>query len=206
MKKHLIIMALIAGALFVLPEAKAQFKIHDDGHISLGSLAKDYGVQVDTLCTTAFRTKKTTAFSWSTVVNSNNNLQKHWVVANGNPVAHTFFVYGEGAVYHAMNYRQSDARFQEETGEISNASNAIGQITGLLYTPAQGDDKSEGQKQRRVGVSAQEVEKAIPEAVSADETGTMYVDYEALTVFLIEALKEQKSRIDELETILKDKR
>ena len=89
-------MALIAGALFVLPEAKAQFKIHDDGHISLGSLAKDYGVQVDTLCITAFRTKKTTAFSWSTVVNSNNNLQKHWVVANGNPVAHTFFVYGEG--------------------------------------------------------------------------------------------------------------
>ncbi len=75
----------------------------------------------------------------------------------------------------------------------------------LLYTPAQGHDKSEGQKQRRVGVSAQEVEKAIPEAVSADETGTMYVDYEALTVFLIEALKEQKSRIDELETILKDK-
>ena len=51
---------------------------------------------------------------------------------------------------------------------------------------------------------AQEVEKVLPEAVSRDERDLMYVDYEALTVVLIEAYKEQKAEIELLRKTLEE--
>lgn len=55
-----------------------------------------------------------------------------------------------------------------------------------------------------MGVTAQEVEKVLPELVSADENGLRYVDYESLTVFLIEAVKEQRKEILFLREVLEE--
>lgn len=53
-----------------------------------------------------------------------------------------------------------------------------------------------------VFLSAQEVEKVLPEAVTADENGMLLVNYETLTVFLIEAVKEQRKEIQRIQQIL----
>ena len=53
-----------------------------------------------------------------------------------------------------------------------------------------------------VFLSAQEVKKVLPEAVTADENGMLLVNYETLTVFLIEAVKEQRKEIQRIQQIL----
>ncbi len=73
-----------------------------------------------------------------------------------------------------------------------------------MYTPSDYGSDSDKKPNRRIGVTAQEVEKVIPEAVLSDENGLLYVDYEALTVFLIEAVKEQRKEIRLLRKTLEE--
>lgn len=51
----------------------------------------------------------------------------------------------------------------------------------------------------QIGLSAQELEKEFPELVHADKNGYKAVNYDGLTVILIEALKKQQSTINDLE-------
>lgn len=55
---------------------------------------------------------------------------------------------------------------------------------------------------RRIGIDAQSVKKALPEAVTADENDVLYINHDALTAFLIEAVKEQRKEIQQLRKIL----
>jgi hypothetical protein len=52
---------------------------------------------------------------------------------------------------------------------------------------------------KQIGVIAQEVEEIFPELVKTDENGYKMVDYTKITPVLIEALKEQNSKIVSLE-------
>jgi hypothetical protein len=58
---------------------------------------------------------------------------------------------------------------------------------------------------RQIGLLAQNVEKIIPEAVN-EKDGYKGVDYARLVPLLIEAIKEQEKRIQELEKQLKNKK
>lgn len=42
MKKHLFILFLGIFSLFVFTDAKAQIKLHNDGHVSLGDLSYNF--------------------------------------------------------------------------------------------------------------------------------------------------------------------
>lgn len=87
---------------------------------------------------------------------------------------------------------------------LENASDYFDELTGIWYTPADEETGVKSEHYRRAGVSAQDVQKILPEAVTADENGLLYVDYDTFTVLLIQAFKEQKARIEQLETILKE--
>lgn len=207
MKKHLFLLFLVSLSFFLFNDAKAQIKLHSDGQVSLGSLGTTYGLQVVSPGRTRFRLNSNANYSYTTIAFSNVSLQKHWVVSNlqGNSSGvHTFYVLGNGNVYKAGSFRMADATYQEESHEIDSASHLLGQITGIWYIPTNSDLEPGKESVRRVGVTAQEVEKVLPELVSADENGLRYVDYEALTVLLLKALKEQKARIDKLEIIIKN--
>jgi len=52
---------------------------------------------------------------------------------------------------------------------------------------------------RGMGVVAQDVERAFPDAVSTDEDGYLMVDYHGLVGVLVEAVKELADRVEELE-------
>ena len=60
------------------------------------------------------------------------------------------------------------------------------------------------EKDKVVGMYAEELEEVLPEAVRHDAEGNMAVNYSAIVPVLIEAFKEQQARIEQLESILRE--
>lgn len=198
MKKSTYFVLLLILLAVTRYSAQAQLKIRSNGQVSLGSLTSEYGLQVHPSGSSYFHILSNAPYSYVEVSYSNDNHQKHWVVSKptgtGSEI-HTFYVYGNGNINSDRSFQLADATLQQESTHIDGASDVIDQITGIWYTPSEGGEIEDKDTYRRIGVSAQEVEKVLPEAVCANENGLMYVDYQALTVFLIEALKEQRREI-----------
>lgn len=55
-------------------------------------------------------------------------------------------------------------------------------------------------KRDYIGISAQDIQKVFPEVVKEDDNGYLSVNYTALIPVLIEAIKEQQVKIEELES------
>ena len=104
----------------------------------------------------------------------------------------------------------SDERLKDFHGKIENAVDKVKQLNGYYFSE---NDKAKeygykNQDKKQIGVSAQEVEKVLPEIVSqapfdmaedgTSKSGEDYktVDYEKLVPLLIEAIKEQQIQID----------
>ena len=204
MKKALFTLVIVLLSM----AAQAQIKVHNDGQISLGSLTTNYGVQVRSDGYTTFRTQYSTNGSWAILSYSNHNYQKHWIIDNhpnnSTSGTQTFFVYGNGLIYSSGDWTRSDSNDMLETSNIENAGAVLDSITGIWYNPLEEDCEEKAESNRRIGVRAQEVEKFLPEAVSTDESGLFYVNYNALTVFLIEAVKEQRQEIELLRKTLEE--
>jgi hypothetical protein len=107
----------------------------------------------------------------------------------------------------------SDTRLKTDIEKISNASDKLKSISGILYKNNE-LAKSFGftKEERQVGVLAQEIKNVLPEAVrnapfDIAEDGTsksgedyLTVKYELLVPLLIEALKDALERIEKLES------
>jgi hypothetical protein len=87
----------------------------------------------------------------------------------------------------------SDERLKENIEAISDPIGKLENINGIYYN-------MRGSKKRELGVIAQNVQQAIPEAVSIvdEEKNYLGVNYVSLVPVLIEALKEQQNTINEL--------
>jgi hypothetical protein len=57
---------------------------------------------------------------------------------------------------------------------------------------------------RGIGLIAQDVERAFPDAVVTGEDGFLMVDYHGLVGVLVEAVKELAGRVEELERDLRE--
>jgi hypothetical protein len=109
----------------------------------------------------------------------------------------------------------SDERLKTFSGKILNALDKISQLNGYYFT--ENDIAKEfgfNNNKQQVGLSAQEVEKVLPEVVTEapfdiaqdengnefSKSGEMYktVWYDKLVPLLIEAIKEQQLQIEEL--------
>lgn len=95
----------------------------------------------------------------------------------------------------------SDARLKNFEGTIPNALDKVMQLNGYYFRENKtakflGYDNDN----RQVGISAQEVEKVLPEIVEPAPIDAKYktVMYDKLVPLLIEAIKEQQSQIDVL--------
>jgi hypothetical protein len=107
----------------------------------------------------------------------------------------------------------SDERLKTKTGKITNAGKIINSLNTFKYTPND-TAKSHGytEETERIGLSAQEVQKVLPEVVTLapfdqarDENGNLIsktgenyltLDYAKLVPVLIEAIKELKTELD----------
>ena len=110
-------------------------------------------------------------------------------------VTGTFTATGEVTAYY------SDERLKNFHGTIENALDKVCSINGYIYT---GNDKA-GElgydtKKEQVGVSAQEIEKVLPQIIAPAPANAEYltVHYEKIVPLLIEAIKELRSEVEEL--------
>ena len=85
----------------------------------------------------------------------------------------------------------SDMTLKQDITLINNPLDIICQLTGFGFT-------WKDSKQKAYGLSAQEVEKVIPEIVKDRPDGTKGINYMNLTAFLIEAIKDLKQEVTEL--------
>ena len=94
----------------------------------------------------------------------------------------------------------SDERLKTKLGNITNALEKVRSLNGFYFEANETAQALGYKKKREVGVSAQEVEKILPEIIAPAPVDAQYktLDYSKLVPLLIEAIKEQQLQIDEL--------
>lgn len=119
----------------------------------------------------------------------------------------------------------SDDRLKSDVKPIGNSLNRILQLNGVTYkydyerdmnSEAKSDSYT-GYKENmkdekitpdddrtRIGFIAQDLQKIVPEAVTEDDEGYLAIDYNEIIPLLVESVKEQQAKIDELENIIKE--
>ncbi|CAI8298332.1 MAG: Autotransporter adhesin UpaG [Bacteroidota bacterium] len=90
----------------------------------------------------------------------------------------------------------SDARLKADIISLGSTLAKLLKIDGKTYTM-----KKDENKKQKIGVLAQDIEKVFPELVS-ESNGVKSVNYQGLVPVLINALKEQDSKMNEQEAKL----
>ena len=108
----------------------------------------------------------------------------------------SYRLYVSGAIYATGNITAySDRRSKENIITIDNALDKTLAMRGVYYNRRFGEDKS-----RQIGVIAQEVNEICPELVTwAEDVDEYGVSYGNTVGLLIEAIKELKGQVDDLQ-------
>jgi hypothetical protein len=109
-----------------------------------------------------------------------------------------FYVSGTGYLWCKLGgYFGSDINMKENIKDIETPLNKVLNLHGVTYKFK--DDKTkDSEKDERMGLIAQEVEKVIPEVVKEMNDGTKAIAYTDLIGIMVEAMKEQQAQIEEL--------
>ena len=106
--------------------------------------------------------------------------------------AFTVWFNGDATLAGNLNIN-SDARLKANIISLGSTLAKLLQIDGKTYTMKKDDNKKQ-----KIGVLAQDIEKVFPELVS-ESNGVKSVNYQGLVPVLINALKEQDSKMNEQE-------
>ena len=88
-------------------------------------------------------------------------------------------------------HETSDLRLKTDIKTINNALDKVSQLRGVsFHWNEEAESSGAPNKDKQLGVVAQEVERIFPELVTTPENGYKSVDYTKLTSVLIEAIKE----------------
>ena len=100
-------------------------------------------------------------------------------------------------------YYSSDISLKDNIRPIESAIFKVKQIRGVTFDWNEKAGKLEQEKGHDVGLIAQEVEKVLPEVVQIREDGIKAIQYEKVVPLLVEAIKEQQTTIESLESRIK---
>ena len=111
---------------------------------------------------------------------------------------------GEIRATNAITSYYSDENLKIRLGNIDNAIQKVMSLNGFYYEPNQIALNLGYTLKREVGLSAQEVQKVMPEIVVPAPIDEKYltIHYERMVPLLLEAIKEQQDQIDELRSII----
>jgi hypothetical protein len=227
MKESLITIAIVL--LAVAAQAQTAFKVHSDGQISLQSATTSYGIQIPSSGVASFEPNITAAYSIMNITKARAPLTRAWTLDNLNAVTvvdYQFFVLGNGSVYSFGGYYNYTSPFiySKSSQPIEHATELISNMKGYYMdshefegvTPEDFEDNPNVQpeaiegllkdleKDKVIGMYAEELEEVLPEAVRHTPEGNMAINYNAIVPVLIEAFKEQQARIEQLESILSE--
>ena len=227
MKKAMFTFAIVLFA--VAAQAQTAFKVHSDGQISLQSATTSYGIQIPSSGMVSFEPNITAAYSLTNITKARAPLTRAWTLDNLNAVTavdYQFFVLGNGSVYSFGGYYNYTSPFvySKSSQPIEHATELISNMKGYYMdsyefegvnpedfenNPNVLPEAIEGlqkdlEKDKVVGMYAEELEEVLPEAVRHTPDGNMAINYNAIIPVLIEAFKEQQARIEQLESILRE--
>lgn len=226
MKKSLLTLAIVLLAV----AAQAQFKVHDNGHVSVGCLTRDYGLQVYPGGFSTIKLKNSSSYGW--IINSSSNLstEKQWVVTNRDTTStlyrqQVFYVLGNGTVWARDSFTYGLGPTVLRTGsdpidkEMALAS--ILQLRGYYYdenntvTPEEilgseyiQEEAKEAMvsdlEKRSIGLDASLLKEVFPDAVRTDTEARLCINYNAVVTLLLEAMKQQQEEIEFLQKTLEE--
>ena len=128
------------------------------------------------------------------IVNTNFNIDESGNVGIGPlsslSIPQRLFV--NGNVLANAYYYSSDIRKKENVTNIENSLSKILQLQGISYN-------LKGEEDKRMGFSAQDLQKVYPELVKEGSDGYLSIDGTGLIAPLVESIKEQQKKIEELE-------
>ena len=122
-------------------------------------------------------------------------------IGNSVPVAR-LHVQGDVVVSGDVTSAYSDDRLKSRISNITEALDKVKQLSGFIYVPSDlgiAVGITDGASlERKVGLSAQEVQKVLPEVVKPSAINPEYltVQYEKLVPLLIEAIKELEAKVN----------
>ena len=123
--------------------------------------------------------------------------------ADSNPAA-SLHVTGDGLFTGNITaYYSSDITLKDNVRPIESAIFKVQQIRGVEFDWNEKSTELQQEKGHDVGLIAQEVEKVLPEVVQIREDGIKAVAYEKVVPLLVEAIKEQQTTIENLESRIK---
>ena len=227
MKKTIITLAIVL--LVVAAQAQTAFKVHSNGQISLQSATTSYGIQIPASGVMSFEPNVTTAYDIANLTKARALLARAWIVryvGGSSLLDYHFFVLGNGSVYASSGYYNYTSPLDpaKSSQPIERATDLISNMKGYYMdssefegvTPEDFENNPnvlpeaiEGlqkdlEKDKVVGMYAEELEDVLPEAVRHTPEGNMAINYNAIIPVLIEAFKEQQTRIEYLESILRE--
>ena len=99
----------------------------------------------------------------------------------------------------------SDERLKDIQGNIPDALNKVKQLNGFYYTANEKAQEYGYDTDKKVGLSAQEVESVLPEIIKEAPIGDGYktVDYAKVVPLLVEAIKDLSKELEEVKKQLK---
>lgn len=229
MKKVLFTFAMVLLAVAAQAQ-NTSFKVHSDGQISLQSASTTYGIQIPTTGVASFEPNITLNYGKTTKTLTFNILAKAWSVLNNSATNYggdVFYVLGNGNVYSYGQYTINPfipGGGGRSNYPIENASSLVSMMKGYYMdnnefegiTPEDFESNEnilpealEGmlkdlEKDKAIGMYAEELEEVLPEAVRHDPENRMAINYNAVVTVLVEAFKEQQVRIDNMEAILRE--
>ena len=89
-------------------------------------------------------------------------------------------------------YQQSDLRLKDNIREIGDAIGKLCRLRGVSF------DWRSGEGGKTIGLIAQDVEAALPEAVTEGPDGWKGINSASVIALVVQAVKEQQAMIDEL--------
>lgn len=92
----------------------------------------------------------------------------------------------------------SDKRLKNIAGPFRSGLNAVMRLQPLRYQYKQDNPIGITDNAEHVGLSAQEVQQVIPEAVTTNSNGFLMVDNDPIIWTMLNAIKEQQQQIEEL--------
>lgn len=227
MKKSLL--SLVIMLLTVAAQAQTAFKIHNDRQISLQSATTSYGIQISPIGVASFEPNVLLAYGHASQTKLRSLLTKAWEVKLEGialPGGSSFYVLGNGSVFAYSGYLTYSPPDNRAKGydPIERASEMVTRMKGYYLdnhefdgiTPEDFENNEnilpealdgllkDLEKEKTVGMNAEELEEVLPEAVRHDPEGRMAINYNAVVAVLVEAFKEQQTRIEQLEAILRE--
>ncbi|NUY80847.1 tail fiber domain-containing protein [Flavobacterium sp. MAH-1] len=96
-------------------------------------------------------------------------------------------------------FATSDKRFKKDITPIKNALETVSALNGTTYTWDKNAHMEMGfDNAAHSGFIAQELEKVLPHVVATDDKGNKSVNYLEVIPYLVEAIKEQQTQIEDL--------